>query len=260
MALKNYDKVSKQLTNFIKEKTDNIPIVIGLSGGIDSTLTCELALTAIGNKQIKAITLKNARYSNESLEIVKEYVKEKDIDFEEIDTNDIRNILLERTGLENEDIQVVSSLDARITDLILRTVAQKDGRIYLGTINGSERLTGWFPKNSLFGDLCPIGGLLKHEVQELAKHLGLSDELVESVSEDASKVCSGCGELPEFRGISYSDLDKVLELYELGARNSKLRKKSEKLGVSDQTVEIISNRIEKVKHKREQFPPYPTFR
>lgn len=260
MSLENYNNITKKIISFIREKTNKKPVIIGLSGGIDSTLTCELAIKSINKKNIKVITLNNSRYSDESLEIVKKYVKEKDIEFQEINTNNLRNNLLDLTKLKKSSDQLISSLDARITDLILRTISQKEGRIYLGTINASERLTGWFPKNSLFGDFCPIGGLLKHEVQELAKHLNLSEKIIGSVSEDANKICSGCGELIEFRGIKYDELDKVLELYELGLRNYKLEKKCKELNISNHVVKVIVNRIEKMKHKWEIFPPYPSFR
>jgi len=256
----NPEKITEELISFIKKSVDGKPVIIGLSGGIDSTVTCELAIRAIGVESIKALTLKNIRYSQESLEIVREYTKKNRLKIQEIDTNELRTRLIELLNVDTSNIQAIASLDARITDLVIRTIAKNEDRIYLGTINGSERLTGWYPKNSLFGDICPIGGLLKSEVQSVAKYLQLPDGIIESVSDDASKICSGCGELTEFKGVTYKQLDTVLFFYEEGLRGDDLENSLRPYDIPKDAIPKILHRIDSMQHKQTGFPSYPKFR
>lgn len=248
-------KALNLILKFIKKKVGSKKVVIGLSGGIDSTLVCELAIRALGPKKVKGITLTNERYSKESLKRVKEYVKKRKIELEEIPTNDLKkftiNVLPKDAGLIQR-----ATVDARVCDLIIKTKASSEDKIYLGTINDTERLTGWYPKGDLVGDLCPIGGLLKEHEKEIAKLLGLG-KLIETISEDARTVCSGCGNLEEFKGIKYQDLDYVLFIIEAKNKNEhKMLLKKKK--ISQKTYNTITKRIEKVKHKLDVFPPYQT--
>lgn len=252
----DYEKIHAITISFIKERVGDKQVIIGLSGGIDSAMTCSLAVDALGNDNVKALIIKNIRYSDENLSIAKNFANNLGIDVIEINSNDIREQFLSRIKFDEHDVRQIASLDARITDLLIRTIAAKEDRIYLGTINGTERITGWYPKGSLFGDFCPIAGLIKHQVQQLARFQKLPEGIVDSVSGDASKVCSGCGELPEFKGVPYDVLDAVLYIYETEKPEDYGQKLSE-LGISDNHLMIILNRIELAKNKSDIFAPYP---
>lgn len=252
----NYKKIHSQIISFIKEKVRNNKVIIGLSGGIDSSLTCSLAVDALGVDQVSVLIIKNIRYPNKNLTISRNFAKSIGIERKEIDSNNIREHILSGIPLDKKNIRQISSLDARITDLLIRTMAAKNGNIYLGTINGTERLTGWYPKGSLFGDLCPIGGLLKHQIRDLAQYQSLPKEIIKSVSLDSSKICSGCGELPEFTGIPYEVLDAVLYTYETKELDEH-RQIFSSLGISQKVVRTIFNRIGVAKNKSEIFSPFP---
>lgn len=247
-------KALNLIIKFIKEKVGKGSVCIGLSGGIDSTLVCEMAIMALGPKRVKGIVLVNDRYSKESLNWVKEYVKRKKIKLEEIDTKDLKkftiSILPKNAGLIQK-----ATADARVCDLIIKTKACIDGLIYLGTINGTERITGWYPKGDLVGDFCPIGGLLKEHEKKIAKMLGLSN-LIETVSEDARRVCSGCGDLEEFNGIKYRDLDYILYMIETEHKNNHKKILNERK-IPLNVYNTILKRIKKEKHKLDVFPLYP---
>jgi NAD+ synthase len=246
-------KIINLILKFIKRKVGKKSVCIGLSGGIDSTLVCEFAIRALGPQKVKGITLTNERYSKDSLRKVKEYVRKKGIILEEIPTAGIKKFITNVLPKNSRLIQR-ATIDARVCDLIIRTKATLENRIYLGTINGTERLTGWYPKGNLVGDLCPIGGLLKEHEKEIAKFLGL-EKLTETISEDAKNVCSGCGELEEFKGIKYLDLDYVLFIIETKPKNTH-KELLEKKNISQKTYKTIIRRIEKVKHKLDVFPTY----
>lgn len=240
------------IIDFIKEKAADYSVLIGLSGGLDSAITCALAVKALGLDRVKALIIKNIRYSEESLIGARQFARELGIEIIEIDTDAMRVAAIIQTGVNESEETKIASLDARITDLILRTMADQLDSLYLGTINGTERLTGWYPKGALFGDYCPVGGLLKSQVQSLAQYLGLPESIVNSVSSDASRICSGCGELPEFRGIPYDVLDTVLASYESLADHS-IQAISGDSGINLPTVETILSRIKRVAHKQHVF-------
>lgn len=252
----DYRNIHSVVVEFIKDKVADKSVIIGLSGGIDSALTCSLAIDALGKERVKVLVVKNIRYSDQNLSIAKAFAHNMGISIIEIDSNNIREQFLSRVEFDKENIRQIASLDARITDLLIRSVASKENRIYLGTINGTERLTGWYPKGSLFGDFCPIGGLIKHQVQQLARFQNLPDGIIDSVSGDASRVCSGCGELPEFKGISYDVLDIILYMHETERPEDYVRKLSS-LGISQDEIKVVLNRIVVAKNKSEVFCPYP---
>lgn len=252
----DYVKIQHILVSFIQEKTGDKPVIIGLSGGIDSTITCDLAIKAKGPEKVKVLIIKNSRYPLEDLELSRKYAVDSGLERIEINSEEIRKQALLETKLDLSDVQKVSSLDARITDMIIRTFSDLEDRIYLGTINGTERLTGWYPKGSLFGDFCAIGGLFKSQVKELAIHLGLPQRIIDTVAHDASKICSGCGELPEFEGIPYDALDMVLYLYET-EKTQDIYKKFEEYGISEKVYETILRRVDLVRHKQDIFSPFP---
>jgi len=252
----NYAEIQHKILSFIKETTSDLPVIIGLSGGIDSTITCDLAIKAKGANKVKVLIIKNSRYPLKDLEISRKYAIDNNLEKIEIDTEKIREYALRETKLDLSDINRVSSLDARITDVIIRTFSGLENRIYLGTINGTERLTGWYPKGSLYGDFCPIGGLLKSQVKYLAIYLDLPQSIIATIGDDASKICSGCGELPEFKEIPYDILDLVLYFYET-EKTQNIYQKFKNFNIPEEMYKKILKRIGSVKHKEDIFCPYP---
>lgn len=250
----DYKRVEEKILHCIKDFAGDKKVVIGLSGGIDSSLVCALTVKALGKDKVKAIIIKNSRYLRKGLDIARKFAKEHGLEIQEVDTEEMRKTAIKNLGINESDIIHNATLDARICDTIIKTVAGLEDRIYPGTINGTERLTGWYPKGNLVGDFCPIGGLLKEQEKRLAKQMGLG-YLVETISEDASKICSGCGELPEFKGIPYEALDEILFIYET-SKGDGLAKRLRHSGISKEVYSRIINRIISVQHKSDVFPHY----
>lgn len=243
-------KLIQYIQNFVKEK----PVIIGLSGGIDSSIVCALAVKALGKDKVKVLVVKNSRYPIKNLNTSREYAKKLGIQIQEVDSTLIRKESITSMNINPEDVKQSSTMDARICDLIIKTFAGLEDRIYIGTINGTERLTGWYPKGNLVGDFCPIGGLLKAQEIKLAEIMGLG-YLVETISADASRVCSGCGELPEFKGIPYSILDEILYIYET-SKEDELAKRLKASKIQKEIYTKVLNRVVLVNHKNDVFPDY----
>jgi len=252
----DYDGVLSTIEYFIKNKVGNRPVVIGLSGGIDSTITCALAVRALGPDQVRGILINNVRYGDDFLNETRKLASDFGVSLEEFNSYNVRTELIETLHVPKDDVVKVSTLDARITDVVIRTYAMANNSIYLGTINGTERLTGWYPKGALYGDYCPIGDLLKGQVQELGKIMKLPEKIVSSVSHDAAKICSGCGELPEFKGIPYDILDQVLYIIETTDPSDTILTLKE-LGIKTKHFLPVLIQVQSARHKTAIFPPYP---
>ena len=250
----DYKSIEERVIQYIRDFAKDKPVIVGLSGGIDSSIVCALAVRALGKDKVKALIVKNSRYPLQNLQISREYAQKIGILTQEIDTTDLRNEAIKRLDIDENNILQISTLDARICDTAIKTIAGLEDRIYLGTINGTERLTGWYPKGNLVGDCSPIGGLLKEQEKRLAEHMGLG-YLVETISDDASKVCSGCGELPDFRGIPYQTLDDVLYIYET-SKGDKLARNLRYSRIDKEIYSRILKRVMFVDHKNDVFPGY----
>lgn len=245
--------MQRKLEDFIKQKADGKNVVVGLSGGIDSSLACILAKNALGADRVHGLVLANSKFAQEvGLDQVRDFASKHNITLSEINISEVRTQVM--NTLQNYDAIHKPTVDVRLCDLYLRLYASSNNCLYLGTINATERVTGWFPKGALTGDYDLLGDLFKVQIKGLAKHMGLG-HLIPTVSEEAKHICSGCGELPEFEGISYDTLDDALLIYRTNPQNYNLI--CEEKGIKKDFARRILNRIEQTAHKRETFPEYP---
>lgn len=256
MEKKNYKEIQQNLENWIKEVAGDKGVVIGLSGGIDSSVACILAKNALGADKVKGVILENSKFSREvGLSVAEKFAIENGISIEKIDISNVRDYMLKNLPIPTNEIIPIATLDVRLCDLYLRTICFLENRIYLGTINSTERLCGWFPKGALVGDYDLLGGLLKEQIKELAKEMGL-EHLVPSVSQEAKDICSGCGYLPEFEGIPYKMLDEILYIIETSKTKEEIINKLQNKNISIEIYGIIDLRMSKIKHKLSNFPNY----
>ncbi|MAE49394.1 NAD(+) synthase [Candidatus Pacearchaeota archaeon] len=251
----DFKEVERKLVEDIRRVAGDRGVTVGLSGGIDSSLAVVLAVKALGCEKVKAVVLVNSKFSKEvGIDVARKFALENGILTQEFDIGEIRERVVSETNLDTNDEIKRATLDVRLCDLFLRTVSTLEDRIYLGTINSTERLCGWFPKGSLVGDFDLLGGLLKEQIKELARLNGLG-HLVEAVSEDAKDICSGCGFLPDFEGIPFEAMDRVLFAVETFSAEE-LDKWLQECDIPSWMSERILKRVRQVKHKQELFPPF----
>lgn len=238
------------LVAFIKKQAGNKPVVMGLSGGIDSSLSVFLAVQALGKEKVTVVILENSQFTKEGVTLAKNFAQHLGVKVKSVATDNVRAIL--ETGMGYSlDYKQQATIDVRICDVVIRTVAQAESALYMGTINGTERSVGWFPKGALVGDFCPIGGLLKHQLKELASYLKI-ESFAEGVSKDASIVCGGCGEHEDFKGLPYEELDRIILAYHLGTLENDF---PTDYAYKD-FISVVVDRMSTVEHKREIFPRY----
>ncbi len=209
MELKVYLKeVEKFLKDYL-EKTHMNQYVLGLSGGVDSSLVAAIAKNTVGKDKLTCIMMPIDSHPSDLID-AKKVAQELDLNYIVIDGSKQFHESLEefaRNGIEL-DRSTQANLKVRIRMTILYAYAQKVGGLVLGTDNKDERYTGYFTK---YGDgacdILPIVHLLKREVMEGCKIYGLSTSLAERTP--TAGLYEGQTDEKEM-GVTYDELDNYL--------------------------------------------------
>ena len=155
------------------QKTGHEKAVIGLSGGIDSALTCAIASYALGNENIYGYALPSKFSSDHSIEDAKILADNLGIHFSIIPIKEIHNQFLD-TLSRDIDVKLPSlaleNLQARIRGNILMALSNSFNALLLNTSNKTETALGY---STLYGDMCGALGVIsdlnKHQVYSLSK-------------------------------------------------------------------------------------------
>ncbi len=209
MELREYLKVIEKFVKDYLEETHMKHYVLGLSGGVDSSLVAAITKNAVGKDKLTCIMIPID--SNPSdLEDALELAKSLDLNYLIIDGSksfhETVNQFKEQ-GIEL-DRGTLANLKVRIRMTILYAYAQKMSGLVLGTDNADEKYTGYFTKYGDGGvDLLPIVYLLKREVVEACKIYGICDRLAERTP--SAGLFEGQTDKTEM-GVKYEDLDNYL--------------------------------------------------
>lgn len=209
MELKEYLLIIEKFVKdyLIDNKMDKY--VLGLSGGVDSSLVAAITRKAVGKDKLVCVAMpieSNKEDLNDAIEVAKQLdLNLITIDGTKIYRQEVKQFKKQGIIL---DTATLSNLKVRIRMTILYALAQKERALVIGTDNADERYTGYFTK---YGDgavdLLPIAHLLKHEVVEACKIYGLSDRLAERVP--TAGLFEGQTDEGEMK-VKYADLDAYL--------------------------------------------------
>ena len=234
--------------------------VIAISGGVDSSLASHLAVEALGADNVYGLVMPSEvnrtgnmsdaeRVAGELLEI-EYYLVEIDPLVEAFcAANPNVEIGAEFTG---QDRIAVGNLRARIRAVLNYFAANRRGGLVLGTGNRTEAAVGYFTK---YGDGAvdchPIANLYKQQVRQLARRVGVPDDMAGKPStaglwEDQTDE----GEL----GMTYDTLDSIIALHIDGPLSVSATACT--IGVGEDAVERIRTMYETSEHKR-NAPPGP---
>lgn len=229
------------------QKNNFVTGIIGLSGGIDSSLTLKLAVDAIGSENIIGAILPEvgltARENIDHAKKLAEFLGVKTY-YHPINTLVIDCKLV--PWKPSELAQMNSR--ARLRSVLLYGLANTFNGLVLGTSNKSEILLGYGTKyGDLAADIEVIGSLYKTEVYELARHLKFSDVLLDKPPSAELKI----GQTDEEElGASYKELDAILMQFEKGRTIEELIER----GMTPSLVHKVARRMAVNKHKREMPP------
>jgi len=225
-------------------------VVIGLSGGVDSSLVLALCVRAIGAQKILGLILPTAFTPANDLEDAKELASSFGIRTQIVRIDPIAEAFAKALGLEPEapgqKIPLANIL-ARIRMIVLYYHANLNGFLVVGTGDRSEDLIGYFTKYGDGGaDFLPISHLYKTQVRLLAKHLGIPERIADKPS--SPQLYPGHKATDEIP-IDYEKLDLIEAC--LFDQHKPIEKVAEEVGVSQDIVSEVMRRFESTTHKRE---------
>ncbi|MEK6954099.1 MAG: NAD+ synthase [Candidatus Micrarchaeota archaeon] len=198
------EKLVSSLRAYFK-KCKRQSAVVGLSGGVDSSLVCYLASKALSPENIFAYHMPYVQDEQDE-EDVKQLVKMLGVNYQKHDIRSIVDRMAEtfkpRTRIASGNIRV------RTRMIALYDFAHTNEALVLGTGNRTELLLGYFTK---YGDgatdLMPIGHLYKTQVWDLARLSKLPERIIEKVP--TAGMWAGQTDEKEI-GVPYAEIDRIL--------------------------------------------------
>ncbi len=213
--IQSYPDIKNKLISFIRSKVEGAGAkgaVIGLSGGIDSTLTAYLSVEAIGPENVLGILMpESGMTSKEDIDDALEVVKLLHIEHR---VAEISKVLQSFSSvIPDFDITARSAngnLKARTRMCILYYHANLMNLMVVGTGNKTELLLGYFTKYGDGGvDIEPIGCLYKTQVRGLARQMGVPAKIIDKVP--TAGLWQGQTDEGEL-GVTYEIADKILAM------------------------------------------------
>ncbi len=182
--------------------------VVGLSGGLDSSVSAFLAARAYGSENVLGIVMPYKTSSPSSLSDAEEVVKKTGIRTQKIEITAMVDAYLEKTP-EADKIRR-GNVMARCRMIILFDQSQKEQALVIGTSNKSEAMLGY---STWFGDMAssinPLGDLYKTQERQLAAHLGVPESILKK--KPSADLWAG-QTVEEELGFTYELADPVLYL------------------------------------------------
>jgi NAD+ synthase len=175
------DSEEKRIESFIKERVTDAGakgVVIGMSGGVDSSVVCTLCARSLGSKRVLGVLMPSSSTPKVDMLDAKKLARSLGIRTVEAPIRGVVQSILSTTGRAGGRLPR-ANLQARARMTILYYYANAMNRLVAGTGDRSEILIGFFTKWGDGGvDLLPIGHLYKTQVRALANHLGLPERLI----------------------------------------------------------------------------------
>ena len=241
------EKTKDDIVKFVQNKVSEANadgLVVGLSGGIDSTLAAFLACEAVGKENVFGIVMPSTTTPTEDKLHGTTIAQLLGINYKEIAIDSILNEFLSVTQLEENKL-AIGNLKARIRMSIIYFYANSKNYLVSGTGNKSEILIGYFTK---YGDgacdIEPIGDLYKTDVYQLAKYLEIPQEIIDKPPR--AGLWNNQTDEDEI-GMTYELLDKIL--YRNLEKDINAKSIADELDIEVDEVNNIINRVNRNEHK-----------
>ena len=210
-------------------------IVLGLSGGIDSSVLAALGCEALGREKVLGIIMP-CHSIDEDEQDAKLLIEALDLNFIRVDLTGVFDLMLKSVGGELNSL-TKSNMKARLRMVTLYAVAQSKNFLVCGTSNKSEYETGYFTKFGDSGvDLMPLANFLKREIREIAKILNVPEKIITKAP--SAGLYEGQTDEGDM-GFSYDVLDEYLTTGKIDDEKARER------------IDVMRRRSE---HKRKPIP------
>ncbi|RMF94017.1 MAG: NAD+ synthase [Candidatus Schekmanbacteria bacterium] len=261
-AQSKYEEIYNAIVLGVKDyvhKNGFKKVVIGLSGGIDSSLVATIAVDALGCRNVLGISMPTSISSSHSIEDAQKLAENLSIKYKVIEIQKIFETYLTVLSpiFKGRKWDVTEeNLQARIRGNILMAVSNKFGYLLLTTGNKSELSVGYA---TLYGDmaggLAVISDVPKTMVYKLAKYRNSISHkeliprrcLTKPPSAELRPNQKDTDSLPK-----YEVLDKILHLY---VEEEKCLDEIIKAGIDEKIAREIILKIDGNEYKRQQAPP-----
>jgi len=238
--------VSEVLQRFLKEETTKTgfeKVVLGLSGGIDSSVVAYLCAQAFPAKDVIALIMPYRTSNPENIEHAEQVAKQLKINYEICDISP----MVDEFFKNEPDANMIrrGNRMARERMCFLYDYSSKQKSMVIGTSNKTELLLGY---GTIFGDLAsainPIGDLYKNQIRELAEYLGVPKDIINKPP--SADLWVGQTDEDEI-GYSYEQIDELLH-YMIDFRYSKDMLVDQ--GFSEDMINKIQKMIQTSQFKR----------
>ncbi len=236
--------------------------VLGLSGGIDSSLVAALACEAIGPENVLCVMMPSPFSSEGSISDSRTLVRNLGCQSRLEPISDAFEVLVRQLGLhlptKSGDSLAAENIQSRLRGVILMAISNSEGRLLLSTGNKSELAVGYC---TLYGDtnggLAVLGDVLKTEVWEIARHINrqAGQEIIpNAIIEKKPSAELAPNQFDQDSLPPYEAMDPVLKMYfEQKASPSEII-------AAGNDAELVYRILNQVEHpanefKRQQLPP-----
>jgi NAD+ synthase (glutamine-hydrolysing) len=240
-------------------KTGFKKAIVGLSGGIDSSLTAVIAVDALGAENVLGISMPSGYSSQGSKTDAQELAENLGIQFMTIPIEETFRAslkMLEPALGEGDQGLAVENLQARIRGNILMAISNKLGPIVLTTGNKSEMATGY---STLYGDMAGGFAVLKDVLKTLVYELcvyrnrvGDKPVIPQSVLDKPPSAELRPGQKDVDSLPPYEVLDPILKAY---VEEDRSFPEMLAMGFDRATVERVMRLVDTSEYKRRQAPP-----
>lgn len=217
-------------------------VVVALSGGVDSALTTFLCAEAFGPEHVFVVRLPYRTSSPESLAHAQLVIEQTGVCATTIDISDAVDAYARLDA--QIDGRRRGNLMARMRMMVLFDQSQRLGAIPIGTGNKTERLFGYYTWHADDSPpVNPLGDLLKSQVWQLARYVGVPAVIVDKPA--SADLIVGQTDEADF-GIRYEQADRILHFLLQGYRAEWLTM----MGFAADDVALVRRRMDSTHWKR----------
>lgn len=234
-------------------------VVVGVSGGIDSSVVLHMAISAVGKENVTALFLPSRHTSQQTRDDVNKLAGNLGVQLNVVEIQPIVDATLAsfKSGMQaNTSIKVEDNIQSRVRMTLLMGAANSDRRLLLATGNKSEISTGY---STMYGDFAggyaPLGDFTKSWVYRVAKEsINAKGEVIPSSIVNRKPTAElHEGQTDEADVLPFAVIDRIVEGLEAGKTPAELQ--------GDGVTPENFKKFVKLNHaggwKRRQAPTYP---